>query len=80
MDVNTIINYDKPRGYNLIFIPTEKYNALEDIDKEELMKGDPYERRLYHSGMGHVRAFWIHPLVAERMIDKYRLLHFDKKQ
>ena len=69
--VQEILSYSRPQGYSLIFIPMERYEALEEIDKQEIHRHDPYERVLNHSEWGLVRAVWIHPEVAERMIEKY---------
>jgi len=73
--IKEILSYGRPTGYNLIFIPKDKYESLEEVDKEELRRHDPYERVLNHSEMGLVRAVWIHPKVADRMIDKYSAAH-----
>jgi hypothetical protein len=73
--VQEILSYGRPTGYNLIFIAVPQYEALEKDDKEELHRHDPYERILHHPEMGLVRAIWIHPTVADRMIEKYSAAH-----
>lgn len=73
--VKQILSYGRPTGYNLLFIPMPQYEALEEIDKEELHKDDPFERVLNHSEMGLVRAIWIHPQTAKRLNEKYSAAH-----